>query len=1136
MNVLGLVQGKRYKVGLLRVSKKGDLDKLDDQRGTGIAVYKHLPDFAALKDLPMDVATREWSPIRYSDLNPAASSKVFGHVGLVGETLFVAVADSAVQANLPPDPSDPARIGRNAYIDLVAAVAIAGCASDIYAPFRSRWWRNDLYANVLMAAINRRLPGCTLWEGETRVATAGAEKIITDVTGRTEGSGNAEAFAEQTFTKGIEHLEEGGQWDRRESELPLGLGRKRVMQAGEVTRKALQVVETPFHAVAAEALAMRSRGETWEAVGLLFAKRAVLMTGANSVGRTFADFSTKYARTSAARQLMLKHVHWYRTGEMTVRRSTKLERDQVRGHRLEFNPDDGRRFVDVQVSLPWRPFLTDEQWATFDHHEQEDAVQRNTTRKTGAAAHVHSAGGAAFQGVPSWGDKETFASGSSTAYRWSRGGTIEATLRRTFVHRGAGLALVEALRHIDQPLADASLCDGDDDPLLALARRVSALDEVIKEKRADSEAADGEVLRTTREHKPEREIDHWRQQGEVARQELWRVEDDREAAAASLVSASDRVVAVAEAREADVTEPVLLASLLADGDKVVDPLITKLCDRYEITSTMHCRWDDGSAGRELNQRPGRFVRLEATASIPLLDGGTLLVPITWTVGDSHAAPGDLALVSSMVRQWGTGSSFDEIAAQFPGLDAQRVRRRIGERLRKAGVVGQGLRRSLLAAPVPTPRAIIAALVLDDSSLASPYTPELRADIRAAYMSSAARYVSVWCDSAGLEEYRRLLEVLSSPELGDDGMDISALARNAAVDRKHIARMIHLRMLDKASMNAVRVRRCTYQINEANTPCGGPMTIFTPAPEAGLVCSVCWRPEGRCGQLGEEYTWRWRRDTTGSYGVDPVPAVTPARRSRDRHLSVSEVANQLGISSTAVRALDRDGELVPDSRAGINCGRLYLAERIDAVSKDARERWQLRFSPPSDSDLLDMADVAALLNCTVKIVQDLANEGLLPVDFTTPGRHRRFRRADVDQLDRSEIDAYRFTPILEAATAFGLVVETLRDLAKQGKVHTYITLSGQRRFDLDVLRVELDKLDLVGSPDNPIVAIGELASHAAVRLSTGKIRALTDRGVIRCAGRLGGKRRYRLTDAVTDVVDGRRRGLIPASDTDIKVEP
>lgn len=1127
---------KRYKVGLLRVSKKGDLDKLDDQRGTGVAVYGHLSDFASLKDLPMDVATRDWTPISYSDLNPAAKSRVFGYVGLVGETLFIAVADSAVAANLPPDPSDPARIGRNAYIDLVAAAAIAGYASDIYAPFRSRWWRSDLYANVLMAGINRRLPGCTLWEGETRVATAGVEKIITDVTGRTEGSGNAEALAEQTFTKGIEHLEEGGQWDRRESELPLGLGRKRVIQAGEVTRKELEVVETPFHAVAAEALAMRARGETWEAVGLFLAERAVPMTGVKAAGRTYANFSTKHARTLAARQLLMKHVHWYRTGEMTVRRSTKLERDQVRGHRLEFNPDNGRRFVDVQVRLPWQPFLTDEQWATFDYYEQEEAARRNATRKTGAAAYVHSAGGAAFQGVPSWGDEETFASETSTAYRWRRGGTIEATLRRTLVQRGAGLALVEALRHIDQPLADSSVRAGDDDPLLALAQRVSALDDVIKERRADSGAADREVLRATREHKPEREIDHWRQQGEVARQELWRVEDDHEAAAASLVSARDRVVEVAEAREANVTEPVLLASLLADGDKVVDPLVTKLCDRYEITSTMHCHWDDGSAGREPNQRPGRFVRLEATASIPLLDGGTLIVPIVWTVGDSHGAPGDLALVSSMVRQWATGSSFDEIATQFPGLDAQRVRRRIGEKIQRAGVVAQGLRRSLLAAPVSAPRAIIAALILDDPSLDSPYTPELRADIRAAYLSRETRYVSVWCDSAGLEEYRRVLEVLASGELGDDGMDISALARNAAVDRKHVLRMNRQRMLEKVSMNAVRTRRCTYQSSEADAPCGGPMTIFTPAPEAGLICSVCWRPEGHCGQLGEEYTWRWRRGTDGSYCVDPVPAVSPARRSRDRHLSVSEVACRLGISSSAVRELDHEGELNPDSRAGQNSGRLYLAERIDAVSEETREHWRTRFGTHFDSDLLRLSDVAALLNCTPTIASDLANTGLLPVAFATSGRHRRFRRADVDQLDRSGIDAYRFTPILEAATAFGLLVGTLGDLAKQGKVHTHITLSGQRRFDLDVLRAELDKLGLVGSPDNPIVTIGELASHEDVRLSTGQVRALTNRGLIRCAGRTGGTRRYRLTDAVSDVAEWRRRGVVPASDTDIEAKP
>jgi DNA-binding transcriptional MerR regulator len=1129
---LDLDPHKRYKEGLIRVSAKGNIDKLDDQRGTGVAVYAHLPDFAALKDLPMDVATRDWMAIRYSDLNPAASSKVFGHVGLVGETLFVAVADSAVKANLPPDPSDPARIGRNAYIDLVAAVAIAGYVSDIYVPFRSRWWRNDLYANQLMAAINRRLPGCTLWEGERPVATTGAEKIITDLTGRTEGSGNAEAFAEQVYTKGLEHLEEGGQWDRRESELPLGLGRKRVTHAGGIIGKSLEVEKTRYRAVAAKALAMRARGETWETVGQFLAKRGVPMTGTKAGGRTFAQYPTTRARTAATRQLLLKHLHWYRTGEMTVRRSTKLERDQVRGQQLEFDPETGRRYRDVRVNLPWQAFLTDEQWAAFDRHEAEDAKQRDKSRKTGAATHDQSPGGAAFKGVPRWGEEETLAPKTKTAYHWRRGDTIEATLRRTLLHRGAGLALVEVLRHIEQPLADAHTRTGDDDPLLALERCVTTLDEVIKERHADSDAADGELLRATRERKSEREIDHWRQQGGVARQELWRVEDDRASAAANLANARENLVEVAQMRDADVTEAVLLASLLAEGDKGVDPLVATLCERYEITSTLQCRWDDGPIGRQPDQRPGRLVRLEATASIPLLDGGIHRVPITWTVEDSHEAPGDLAISWSMVRLWAAGTSYDDIAACYPDVDARRVRKRIREKLRAAGVVGSGLRSSLMVAPVVAPRAIIAALVLGDSSLDSPYTEELRSDVRAAYMGSTARYVGVWCSTAGLEEDRRVLEVLASAEFdADDDMDTTALARNAAVPREHIYRMSKNGLLEKVSHTAVRARRCTFHDSQLGTPCGGPMTIFTPGPEAGLICSVCWRPEGRSGQLGEEYTKHWYRETDGTYLVKPAPAVSPARRNRDRHLSVSEVAGLLGIPAWAVRELDRDGELLPDSRAGINHGRLYLAARIESVSDDARERWRTRFGESSDSDLLWTSDVAALLDCSSSLVRDFANAGLLTVASVTTGGQRRFKRADIDQLDRAGVEAYRMTPMGEACTAVGLTYATLWRLVNQGKVDSLVTSLGHHRFDLDELRVELSRLDLLGSPDSPIVAIGELARHDNVRLSTGQVRTLTNQGVIRCAGRFGDNRRYHLADALADVAEWRRRGVSSVANID-----
>ncbi|MDA8295245.1 MAG: hypothetical protein M0004_01430 [Actinomycetota bacterium] len=1124
---LCLVPGARYKLGLLRVSSKGNLEKLDDQRGTGVAVYEDLPDFAALKVMSIDVVAREWLPIRYCDLNPRASTTVFGWVGLVGQTVFVAVADSALEANLPPDPHDPAHIGRNAYIDLVAAAAIAGFASDIYAPFRSRWWRSDLYANQLMTAINRHLPGCTLWEGPKKVATAGAEKVITDVTGRTEGSGNAEAFAEQTFTKGIEHLEEGGQWDRRSSELPLGMERRRTTMADGTAKKALEVVESPLRAVAEEALKMRSRGASWEDVGALFKERGVPMCGTKAAGRTYAQFSSTRARTESARSYLLRHLRWYRTGEWTVRRTTKLPRDEVRGQQLSFDPTTGRRYKDVKVRLPWRPFLTEEEWAAFDTHEAKDAAARAASRKTGAAAHEHSALGAALQGVPSWGNGETLAPETATAYRWRVGGEIEATLRRQLVHRRMGIALIEVLRHLDRPLAATRFRSASEDPLAPLQRRVEGLEAAVQGQRASSTAADKELLDARTDGRDDSEVEHWREVGTEARREARRLEAELDRARADLELAREEVVEVEETRSAEVSELALFASILAEGEKRVDPLVTELCNRYGLAETLRCAWDDDpGARRRPDQRPGRPVRFTATASLPLLEGGIYEVPVSWTVEDSYAAPGDLALSEAILRAWATGASFEEIAASYPNLDAGRVRRRISERLRTAGVVVRDRRRSLLVLPVTAPKAILAALALRDPSLAAGYADALKRDITAAYLDGASAHADLWCDTAHLEEDRRVLEVLASPELGDDGMDIAALARNAGVSHQQVWSMNRRRLLEKVSLNAVRVKRCDFRAPRSKTACGGPMTIYTPAPEAGLICAQCWRPEGRAGQLGEEYTWHWIRDADGSYRVANAPIVSPGRRSRDRHLTIAEVGERLGLSDYAVRELDREEQLLPDSRAGINGGRLYRAERIDAIPPDARERWQARFGARAEYALLRTGDVAVLLECSVAVVRDLANDRVLRVAAVTAGNQRRFERADVDRVDPAIVAAYRLCPVGDAAKMFGLGASTLRQLANEGSVHFQTTPTGHRRFDLETLRGDLERLHLDGSEGNAIVSIGELARHESVRLSTGIVRQLTDRGVIRCAGRLGGKRRYRLADALADIAAGRRQSLIP----------
>ncbi len=161
IQMLGLDPNRRYDQGVLRVSSKGAFDKLEDQQGTGVSVYADNPDFQALEGMK-DVRDRNWLPIRYSDVG-GKKSTVFAWVGVVGNTIFVAAADSAAEANIEAPEDDIQGVGRNAYLDLLIGCARAGHVENIWLPFFSRMWRKDLWGEMLLEAVNRHLPGCTVW-------------------------------------------------------------------------------------------------------------------------------------------------------------------------------------------------------------------------------------------------------------------------------------------------------------------------------------------------------------------------------------------------------------------------------------------------------------------------------------------------------------------------------------------------------------------------------------------------------------------------------------------------------------------------------------------------------------------------------------------------------------------------------------------------------------------------------------------------------------------------------------------------------------------------------------------------------------------------------------------------------------
>lgn len=1120
---LQLEDGLDYDVGVVRVSKKGNFQALEDQQDTGVNVFDDNADFQALAGME-DVRERGWLPVTYGDVGGTRLRRtVFAWVGVVGRTIFIAAADTVAQANLPPDKDDIQGVGRNGYVELIIACARAGNARNVRLPFLSRMWRNDLWPEMLMASINRHLPGCTVWNGRRKLATYGSEKLVTNVEGR-QAASYVEVFKEQVFEKGVRHISAGGQWDRRESELPLGLERERVVQSDGTVKKSLVVIESEWREVAGEALKKRAAGESYQAIGRFLAAKRVPMPGTLARGRTFADYSSNNARTTGTKTIFSgRRLDYYRTGEWDELRTVDLPNEEIRGIKLGFDPETGRRTTTVRVTMPWRPFLTDSEWAAFDAVEAADADRR----VSGAAAHDRSRSDlvSPFQGVSRYVDADdglehVLVPDSPTAYRWrtreplNRGwhndeGTITATLRRTLFHARFGAAFLDALRGIEQ-LAPAASRQADDEPLAEAQREIARLEGDIALQTSIIADAD-EERRLAKLAGDADEVTRQRKRCSTARHARNSLEGALAAARDQLSATADEIIETVETHDADIAEAVLVASLLLDGDKTYEPIVLETLRDYGVLETLR-----------LTRTGPQMVRATATARVPLLDGTRHAVTMTWETPDSHDMTGDAALVPAMVRLWAAGHGEDEIAVRFPGHDADRVRRRLREALKRGGVATRALRTAAIKCPVLATRAVIAAVVLDDAQLAAPFASDYRAQVEAAYFGDTPSSTSTWADTATLREVRRVLDVLA---VDHDGLGANAdlLARNAGVTQALVRSFARDGLLEKVGPLALRAKRCT---------CGGLLTIYLPAPEtgSGLICGHCWRAEGLAAALPGDYAEPWVRTTAGDHAIDVHQAVTPAKPQRDRLLTTTESAHRLGISADGVRRLDRDGELAPTTRHGSNGGRLYAAAALDAVRPETLASWQARFGPSDDDGLLATADVAALLECTPALVRDMRQAGILVPAATTPGGHARYRREDVNVIDRDGIRAYELTEIGAAAEAVGLPTHTLRDLSNDGLVPCNWTVMGSRRFDIDAIKAALQELDLLGSPTNPIVSIGELAAHPDVRLPTALLRRLTDDGIIRSAGRLGGKRRYRLQDALEDLRSARRAGTAPTADS------
>ena len=1136
---LGLA-GSNYDIVIDRVSVTDD-KKLAEQEQTALTVFGHLDDVAKLRAEGGTFQSRGWVEFRHSDIHARGTQTRCGWVGVSGNTIFLAVAGSAAAEDLPADDDDPASLGRNAFMTALVALAIAAGASNIYVPFLSRIWRDNHIASYLVRAISKRLPHCVVWDGHERLALDGSGHLITLMKGAQQTT-YVSTFKEQTFNGAVNKVVEG-RWPRAEIFLPPGLRRVRGTD-GDVTKLSpeVEIHEPTWNAVVA-ALKMMAAGRSYQEIGeelveANFPKRGMSGSQTRSGPATFANYSTAWARTYSTRHMLTKpeYQSYWRTGRFKFRQGTNapLGADgRIRGHEVVRDENEAEWIWQGEISLVHRQMLTDAEWAAIDERlEQEEAGRQH--RLTGAAARSKSGTrGAAFQGVVAWHASAErqgkFAPETPTAYRWRERPTTKrsgwangegdhcATLRRKYFDRACGQAILAAINDLDTPIASAELVH---DPAAGHRRRVEELSAERERIERVSRRAQEELLRA--EDADEQEL--WRSKHAALRQQRRDLDAEIETARTELEQNLTETHTEDVIENVDVTMPALVASLLLESDNDVERAVTDGLHRLGISSTLRVEFADPNTlpahrlDRSEPDTAGRMVVATATMQVELADGTTAQIPLRWLVPDSYRRPGTTVATPLVIRYWAEGWTWEEIAQLVPDVPVERVRERVMHTLRAHGIAGRYLSTIAAECPIVATRRVIAARVLSDRSIIETLEPEFVQHIEHTYWSSEPWQGRQWCDKPRIAETRRVLAVFDAapPAAWNTGLDTDAVARHAQVSRSLIREIGRkYGAFEMPTHSTVRPFLCDH--------CGHPMTVYNPAPETGIgiVCRGCSRSHGRPAALGGDYVKCWQR-IDGGYRDGDHPSVSRPDLARDRHLGIREAAQRLGVPTHILRQWDSSNVLVPvrHTRHG---DRLYQPEQLDVPAIRARAaEWQerhARAAMPSDG-LLTTGDAAALIDTTPKVIRKWANQGLLEVAAHTEGGHRLFSRDAVIALGELGFtrNLEQISPVAESA---GVPTNTLRDLANQRLVPCVaVPGTSTRWFDRAAVHQALDELDLLASPDNPLVSIGTIAERSG--RSQAELRALADAGQIPTAGRLGGKRRFRLTDTMAALDQMRRQ--------------
>ena len=1074
---------------VIRVSAR-HVGKLKDNEETGVRLYADVPGVAELAGMSDNLFATDRSDLRaehgvvklrYCDLSSGSEQRsVFGYFLATGDPAagdrlgVLAVMDSAADDNLPPATDDPSGLGRNAFTECVIELVVALDPTDVYVPFSSRWQRSERHSSRLAEVLRRQ--GCRFWvEGHLKDLTDPGVRLLTSIDG---GKNEAELTEQKTrfFEKKVEKYRHD-LWPRPEFELPPTHRLVREVRPDGTQRIVKGVTEVVPEYVEAVHAGMKVlvAGGSWEAVAA--AAAAAPMRGTRSKGRMVAD--AHQPERSVESLFLPRNLEFWRTGVLHREARTSIRADKIRGIAVTCDNDTGFAVAEVSVRLPVPddgfPWTADEVEAVEAELARRAAAPR---RNPGPSSRLRPLSGAAAFKVGSDDDHQyRIASEGPSAYRlrrrpaqargWDTGeGEHLATLYAPAMHRTLAQAIRDELRSITEPLAPLARPAED--------RRRQRRQE-LTESRGDLVArlarVDDIVLGAT----TDADVKHWLARSQEVRDELAHVD-----AALERLDEDDDT----SQRTVDAVLPAAIAELLERcGARPGDPVLNRAMERLGILDTLRATsWD------------AETVELAATLTLYTSSGKALVRHLEWRCPNSKPGRPDRLRARDLLRRFGDGSSFDDLATVAGGTPDE-TRTTMLRWLKDAGhVPSRGRRRALADCPVRATRNAVATHVLDGGA-DDPWASH----VAEAY-TARQRWPQAW--RTDTHEHRQLLATLLTQQDPNDGIPARELAALVGVPVATVHTLARPDgPLEARPHDVVALRSCPHPDCPA-APGHRFASVCIRTPETapwGALCPACGRlpdPTSTFRFPAEYLTAETAHQTLAAY---------------TRLYSIGEAADVLGVATHRLRDWADRGLVTSRGRRDLTGGR---AGRTFALADlEAARPLAARYRSRIDTTLFLPAEAGQRLGIDVGQVRRLEDIGVL-TRVTDDQGCSGYTLRSIDTLPADALRLARDELLTGAAAArlVGVPSNMVTTAAANGELPA-VQVGRCRYFEPAVVREWVTNR----TPDPEAasgVPIGAVAAAAGV--STAVVRNLTDAGKVPCLGRVGRHRRYDLAAAVEAV--------------------